>query len=202
MGGEVQKLGTHLVDAAKQVLAIGLAAHRVGNHVNLVQVVVLDQHFDRAVGVCNRRRIVAHHNKAALAGPHKSQNRGGNTRGHVDDQVINLVFQGAEGLHDARRLHAGQSRQLLHAGSAGHQHHTVARSHGNFLQRFLATHEMAQVEGAGTAQRNLRIGQSQVCVKQHHTVALLAECDGQIDRHGGFTDAAFAAGNADHFGTN
>ena len=100
----VQKARADLVDAFKQHLTFLLAVHAVGHQVNFVQTLVLDQDLDGAVSVGDRGGVVAHHDETARAGTHEGQHRRRNACGHVHDQVVDVVFEFTEGLHDAGGL--------------------------------------------------------------------------------------------------
>ena len=99
-----QEAHAHIVQALVQLPALGLGVYQIGDQVNFVQLHLLRQHFDGAVGVSDGGRIVLHHDEAALASSQKSQHRGRDTSRHIDDEVVNFFTQVAECLHDAGRL--------------------------------------------------------------------------------------------------
>jgi hypothetical protein len=70
---------------------------------------------------------------------------------------------------------------------------------GDFFQCFLTRQEMTEVVFGSGTQCNLRIGQTQIGVKEHHIVTALGQGHCQVDGHRGFTHAALATGDANDF---
>ena len=87
----------------------------------------------------------------------------------------------------------------MHTRGAGNQHHALPGSDDDLFERLVPCDHVRQVVLGLAAERDLRIGQSEIPVQQHDALAHHAQRDSQIGRQRGLADAALAAGNADDF---
>ena len=88
---------------------------------------------------------------------------------------------------------------MMHTRSAGHELDALTRGDNDFPQCFFACNHMRQIVLRLTAQRDLRIGQTEVGIEQHDLLAHHRQRHRQIRGEGGFTHATLAAGDADDF---
>ena len=111
----VEEARANLIDTLKQFTPFLGISNPIGDQVDIFEAVIFGQDFDRAIGISDRRRVIANHNETAAGCSHERQHRGRYAGGHVHDQVIQIIFQRTEGLDNARRLHHAQTGHFTHA---------------------------------------------------------------------------------------
>src|SRR6185437_5046250 len=115
----------------------------------------------------------------------------------IDDHYINTRGECTEGLHEAEVFSCPHIHHVRGAGGGGHHQETLGRGDENFIQRALAAEHVGEGVTRREAEKYVGVGQPQVTVEQHYTLAAFGERRGEVDGNAGFSDTALTAGDGD-----
>ncbi len=187
----------YALQAAKQQLTLTAFAHHVGEHAKLVHAALTAEHLDQRISVGEGGRLIAQHHQHLLRRLTELQYRLANPGGGIDDQHLERLGEGGEGLDDPCLLGASESCHTRHARGCWHHAHARAALHNHLFQRALPAQHVLERVARRQAEHHINVGETEIAIEQQRAPSCLGKSGGEIDRHGALAGAALAASNRD-----